>query len=500
MPIRRARRMLLTLRGRLTLWNTLVVAFLLLIALVGVHEGLRRTLLQVKDKLLEEDTREISLAVQQFYPDMAAIFAEMDRKAIGHRDQREFVQLFDAAGAPLHSSQFTPAEIAAADLPATGAFARQVGSLRIIQREYETQAGRKFVVRVGSSQELLDEYVARRTRLMTLAGGLVLFVAPALGFWLAGRATRPVAELIRTAARMRADRLSDRLPVRGAGDELDQLALTINRFLDQLAAAVHSQESFLADAAHELRSPLAAIQSSIEVALNIPRHQIEYQELLCELADQCAQVSTLVNQLLLLAETEFAQHTRSTEPVRLDYVVRQALEMFSPAAEEKGVQLRCARLDSAIVQADPVQLRQVVNNLVDNALKFSSGGEVELSLQVSPPDPWCQLDVADAGCGIPASDMPHIFERFFCGDRSRPRSAERRGSGLGLSICQAIVASLGGHISVTSEVGHGARFTVRLPLVNAAAAQRPPSHAASAGSSSRVLKADARTPLGPLND
>lgn len=480
MPIRRARGIFLTLRGRLTLWNTLVVAFLLLVALVGVHEGLRRTLLQVKDKLLEEDTREISLAVQQFYPDMAAIFAEMDRKAIGHRDQREFVQLFDATGLELHSSEFTPEEIAAANLPSTGAFARQVGSMRIVQREYEPQTGRKFVVRVGSSQELIEEYVSRRTRLVTLAGGIVLFIAPVVGYWLAVRATRPVGELIHTAARMRADRLSDRLPVRGAGDELDQLALTINRFLDQLAAAVQSQKAFLADAAHELRSPLAAIQSSIEVALNIPRNPAEYQELLCELAEQCAHVSTLVNQLLLLAEAELAQPPRPVEQVRLDHVVKQALEMFSPAAEEKGLQLRTGRLDPAVVQADPVQLRQVVYNLVDNALKFSTQGEVELSLQVSPPDPWCQLEVADSGCGIPASDIPYIFERFFCGDRARPRSTERRGSGLGLSICQAIVLSLGGHISVTSEVGHGARFTVRLPLANSVAGQKSQPQAAGA--------------------
>ena len=156
----------------------------------------------------------------------------------------------------------------------------------------------RYTIRVGASLAIVEGDVATLSRLMVAAGVVILFVAPLSGYWLAGRATRPLAHIITTAARLRPSHMEERLPIRGTLDELDQLSATINRFLDLLGDYLERNREFVANAAHELRSPLAAVQSSVEVTLNSDRTVEEYQDLLAEIADQCGQLRVLVNQLL----------------------------------------------------------------------------------------------------------------------------------------------------------------------------------------------------------
>src|SRR5262249_5153685 len=148
------------------------------------------------------------------------------------------------------------------------------------------------------------EDIAKVTQVMTIVALLIMLIAPLGGFWLSGRATHPLAQIIHTADRLRPRRMEERLPIRGTGDELDQLSATINRFLDLIAESLDRNREFVANAAHELRSPLAAIQSSVEVALNSDRTIDEYKDLLSDIVDECSSLGKLVNQLLLLAESD----------------------------------------------------------------------------------------------------------------------------------------------------------------------------------------------------
>ncbi|HEX3726418.1 MAG TPA: HAMP domain-containing sensor histidine kinase, partial [Pirellulales bacterium] len=249
------------------------------------------------------------------------------------------------------------------------------------------------------------------------------------------------------------------------GDELDQLSRTINRFLDLLADYLDRNREFVANAAHELRSPLAAVQSSVEVTLNSDRTVEEYQDLLCEIADQCAQLRVLVNQLLLLAEIDAVRSPVEKRPLQFDQLLEKSVDMFRGAAEERGLTLSSALDLDVMIEGDGNRLRQVVNNLIDNSLKFTPrGGNVLVTLRRDAVRRQVVLKVVDTGMGISADDLPHVFERFYRGDKSRQRENLTYGNGLGLSICKSIVAAHGGTIQVHSNVGQGAAFEVHLPI------------------------------------
>jgi signal transduction histidine kinase len=455
-----------SLRFRLSAWNTAAVLLIVAVTLVGVREALRYTLLTENDHVLLDDTFEVSLAITGFYPDMEQIYKEMERKAKGHVDRDLFVQLLGTKGDMIYTSG-KPPELSKLSLPsADKPSLRSVDGFRIAQRVLVKEGLPAFTVRVGASLATVESDLATLTRSIVAAGMMILFVAPVSGYWLAGRATRPLARIISTADRLRPSHMEERLPIRGTGDELDQLSLTINHFLDMLGDYLERHREFVANAAHELRSPLAAVQSSVEVTLNSERTTEEYQDLLCEIADQCGQLRVLVNQLLLLAETDAVRFPVEKKPVRFDQLLERSIDMFRGAAEERGINLISDIREPLIIQGDGDRLRQVVNNLIDNSLKFTlRGGQVLISLHADIPHNQLALKVCDTGLGISPADLPHVFERFYRGDKSRQRENLTYGNGLGLSICQAIVAAHGGVIRADSSVGRGATFTVLLPVL-----------------------------------
>ena len=452
-----------SLRFRLSAWNTAAVLLIVVVTLVGVREALRFTLHGENDHLLQDDAYEVALAVETFYPNNVEIYREMDRKAQGHIDRKLFVQLLDTDGR-IMSSSGKPPDLRGVPLPRSEEPLLTLDGYRVAQRVLTKAGLPAYTVRVGASLATVDDDVATLTRLMMAAGIVIVFVAPISGYWLAGRATRPLARIISTAARLRPSHMEERLPIRGTQDELDQLSLTINHFLDLLGDYLERNREFVANAAHELRSPLAAVQSSVEVTLNSDRTIEEYQDMLCEIADQCGQLRVLVNQLLLLAETDAARFPVEMRPVCFGQLVEKSIDMFRGAAEERGIQLVANVRNEITLDGDGDRLRQVVNNLIDNSLKFTPrGGQVLITLGSDTASGQLVLRVADTGMGISPDDLPHVFDRFYRGDKSRQRENATHGNGLGLSICQSIVTAHGGTIRAESSRGHGATFIVSLP-------------------------------------
>jgi heavy metal sensor kinase len=455
-----------SLRFRLTGWNTVVVLLTVVATLFGVREGLRRTLLREIDNLLSDDAQEVRLAIEQLSPDQSAIVKEMTRKATGHADRGLFLRLVDGKGQVIYSSPRFP-ELK--EHPrSTSTKPRLVHTSEYRLALLRLEKPKPYEIQVGSDLNFIEEDVSRLTDQMLIAGMAILVLAPLGGYWLAGRATQPLAHINTTAAGLRPSHMEERLPIRGTGDELDLLSITINKFLDLIGEYLERNREFVANAAHELRSPLAAIQSSVEVTLNSDRTVEEYKALLEEIYDECNALGTLVNQLLLLAENDSGDLEVVQEPVSLDRLVKTSLDMFGGAAEERGIDLQVRRFIPVTVLGDGNRIRQVINNLIDNSLKFTpSRGQVLVDLEQDLDSRLAILRVSDTGSGIPADDVPHIFERFYRGDKSRRRENPTRGSGLGLSICQSIVHAHGGDIQVQSRVGRGAQFTVYLPLAPA---------------------------------
>ncbi|HZL88104.1 MAG TPA: HAMP domain-containing sensor histidine kinase [Pirellulaceae bacterium] len=457
-----------TLRFRLMLWNAFAVILTGLGILVSVREGVRVTLVRDLDRILEEDVQEISLGFsEEEGVNWDLLTEELDRKARGHEFHGWFVQFFDASGQTVWSSNNTPN---LRGLAAHQGDPLSVGGYRLLVRPLPGADTRAQSVCVGAQQALISRDLARIDRLVLTVFAGVLVAAPLGGYLLAGSATSPLARMIRTTEGLRPTQLGDRLEIRGTGDELDALAARINSLLDRIGDYLRQKHDFLANAAHELRTPLAAVRATVEVALRGKRTPEEYQEQLEQVIDECSALESLVNQLLLLAETDADRLKAYADRVALDQVVAGAVEMFRGAVESRGISLTVSPLPPTPVAGNRHHLRQVINNLLDNAIKFTAAhcdsgrGEITVTFLRDDYRQVARVEVRDNGPGIPPEDLPHVFDRFYRVDRSRSRDEGAAGSGLGLSICQAIVEAHQGQIAVDSTPGKGTTFTITLPL------------------------------------
>jgi two-component system, OmpR family, heavy metal sensor histidine kinase CusS len=480
-----------TLRFRLMIWNAGLVMVTAFACFLAVREGLRQLLTSEMDTVLTADIREIGLDVAALHATASDLhsaatghgFARttelldaLDRKESVHEHNGWFVELLDPEEKRLWASYLTP-KLPSIEKSRRDMVPMSLNGYRVLENRQPTSGGRPLRIRVGAPMDFIDRDISSIDRIGMRAVVVLLIAAPLLGYWLAGRAIRPLSDIIQTTARLRPNRMEERLTIRQTDDELDRLSATVNQFLDRIAVYLTQSNNLLANSAHELRTPLAAIRSSIEVAISGNRTPQEYQELLSEVIGECSSLERLVNQLLLLAETDSELIRAHSEQVDLSSLVERCAEMFSAVAEARQVQLVTAIDPRIEVSGFGNHLRQVVNNLLDNAIKFTqAGGAVRVSL--FREGSMTVLRMADTGMGIPAADLPHIFERFFRGDRSRQRIEQTTGTGLGLSICQAIVAAHGGRIFVETREGSGTTMTVHLASALDDAVPRTPQEAA----------------------
>ena len=339
----------------------------------------------------------------------------------------------------------------------------QLGHYRYVRLAIDVPGRQTLHVRIGMSTETLEANVIALLRLLTPLAIALSLLTPLVGYMLAIQATRPVADILRTAKRLKPTRLSDRLSVNGTGDELDCLSITINSLLDKVADHVERQERFVADAAHELRGPLTAMQSAVEVAVSHDRTAPEYRETLLDVLEASQHLSKLTNDLLLLAESSDVSAPYVLEPIDLVDVASQTVGMFAGVAEERAIALQFEASGPLLVSGDSGRLRQVVGNLLDNSLRFTpKDGSVMVRLASTAAGDGL-LTVADTGSGIPATDLDRIFDRFSMADPARSHAGGRRSGGLGLAICKSLVEGCGGWIRVESRLGEGTAVTVCLP-------------------------------------
>jgi two-component system heavy metal sensor histidine kinase CusS len=469
-----------TLRARLTLWNTGVVLLMTAASLAAVWLGARGALYRETDAVLIGNVREVAIAITDLYPDIDAVVAELQRRVKANAERAWFTHLLTEDGTTIWQSDLCPEAVAS--FPPSRKDRRenvvQVGPYRYARLAIDTAGHRPFHIRVGMSTESLDQNVRALMQLLLTVGLALSLLTPLAGYWLAVRATRPVSAILATAERLRPTRLGDRLAESGAGDELDRLSVTINRLLDQVATHVERQEQFVADAAHELRGPLTGMQSALEVAVSQDRSAAEYRETLVDVLEAAQHLSKLANDLLLLAESGAASVPNVRESVDLAGVAAQAVAMFAGVAEERGVSLELIPRSRPVVGGDTGRLRQVVGNLLDNALRFTPrGGRVVVTV-ADEGAAGGAITVQDTGSGIVAADLERIFDRFWMADPARSHAESRRSGGLGLAICKSVVEGCGGGITVASRPGAGTTATVRLPLWPTTAPGRVASRAA----------------------
>lgn len=457
-----------TLRFRLVLWITLVVFLMVVVTNIAVREIEQHTLTRGYDQFLVDSAEDVNLTVGRFEKrHQKLLFEELRDKVKANKNRSWFLQLFDANKQPIFTSEDAPSMPPPAFTgDSLGPFDFDNNKYRVYEKKMQKPSGDTFYLRCGYLQIELNEDIGVLNRTILLASISILLAAPLGAYAIALRATQPISKITTTTAHLQPSNLNERLPIRGTGDEIDQLSHTINGMLDRLALYIDRNRDFVANAAHELRSPLAAIRSSVEVALNKSRTPEEYAAILADVMEEIGRLVGLVNRLLILAEGDAGRLAGMDQVTRLDKIVRESVDMFDAVAESRGVTLRIGALDAVAVPGEETHLRQVVRNLIDNAIKYNRNpGEVIVHLRVEPAQKQALLIVEDTGIGIAPDLLPRIFERFYRADKARTRDVDRSGYGLGLSICQSIVNALHGEITVQSALGLGTTFTVRLPIV-----------------------------------
>ena len=304
-------------------------------------------------------------------------------------------------------------------------------------------------------------------------GGLsagIWLLAAVLGRWLCSRALAPVTRMAQTARSITAESLEQRLPVAATRDELADLGTSFNDLLARLQESFERQKRFTGDASHQLRTPLTAALGQIDVALRRERTPEEYRQVLSLVRGQAEQLRQIVESLLFLSRADAEAGLPDLEELDVAAWLRQHAELWSGArADDLHLENQAEPL---WVKAHPALLGQLVDNLWDNAAKYSDPG-TPIMVRLATADGQVLLTVEDAGCGIAADEIVHVFEPFYRSPQARRQGTS--GVGLGLAVAQRIARVFGGSVTVDSKEGQGSRFSVRLPRI-----QAPTEHRASA--------------------
>jgi two-component system, OmpR family, sensor kinase len=333
------------------------------------------------------------------------------------------------------------------------------GHLRVLSIPLETERGPAGVLQVAVNLNLVDIV---QTTLATILAVLALaaMVLSGLAAWvMTGRALAPLSGVTQVATQItRADDLSRRIPLPNrSDDEVGELIEAFNATLERLEQLFNMQRRFLADVSHELRTPLTVIKGNVGLVRKLGADE----ESLSSIENEVDRLTRMVGDLLLLAQAEAGSMPFDMAAIELDNILFEVFQQMHVLAGER-VKLNLTGIDQIQVNGDRDRLKQVMLNLVGNAIQYTpSGGQVNISLE-RVEERAC-FKVSDNGPGIPAEDLPHIFERFYRGEKSRTRN-KTGGFGLGLSIAFWIVRSHGGTIEVESQEGKGTTFITWLPI------------------------------------
>jgi heavy metal sensor kinase len=419
----------------------------------GLYAGL--------DRIINDEARQ-ALGVLNAVHSQSELDEEFQRINVG-----TFVGLYDASGQRLIAGRALPPPLDRAQ-PATGASPRlQTSSAgdgtswRVLVQKVSIPGQPERQMVVARSAVYVGIAVNQLNMLIGVTLAIALLLAVGGGFFMASRALGPIDQITRTAEAISADDLSRRLDLPRAPDEVGRLAASFERMLDRLDRAFDQQRRFTADASHELRTPIAMLVSRAGLALERPRAEQDYVRILGEIRDDSLRMSRIVNDLLTLARADASEFVGPVEPLDTGELIAAVVDSMRSLAAERGVNLEMRVEQSPVVIGDQTRLMQLLINLIDNALGHTpAGGTVRISSDARAAS--AVIKVTDTGCGIASEHLPHVFERFFRGDRDTFR--QRAGAGLGLALCLSIARAHGGDIHITSEVSHGTEVTVRLPI------------------------------------
>jgi heavy metal sensor kinase len=471
MPSKTAAKLYRRTDAKMTFWYILTFLVSALVICGFLYLRLKNQLLAEVDRFLLDETREIERVLYR-EPSQTQFLIEFEDDVISRRYYPFFFQILDGKGERVYISKHLR-KIGYVSNPRVLINARE----RKATREYIHSVGRKSPFRMISTPLYmggrLTYIIQLGTHLHFLRKGLsdfknnilsalpVVLILGSLGGWLLARKSlAPIGYITAKAKNITSQNLSERLTPRGTNDEMDELIRTINDMIARLENSFKRIAEFTADASHEMKTPICAMRGEAEVLLSRERASEEYQEALVHFVEQFDRLNQTINDLILLSKFDSSQAQLRMGPLRLDLILKEIGNLFQVLAEQKNIRFMMGPLQEVTIMGDKIRLQQLFTNLIDNAIKYTPEGSIQITLENHGETTVAK--VRDTGIGVPREEQEKIFKRFYRVDKSRSR--ETGGVGLGLSIAEWIVHAHQGRIEIQSDLNIGSTFTVYLPV------------------------------------
>ena len=463
-----------SVRARLTLWYVSALALILIIFGVAVYVMLSRALhrrvdqalsstIEISIRSLTHDAQEgqsresaaQSTAAELSHPQQAMMIFDTDGKLLAEHPYEDNLHIL------LPDLNAIPADEVYLYTVAGEGDANDRHRLAV-RRVQIPPADTPYIILASQSLEAVEEELESLREILYFATPVLLLLAGLGGWFLARQGLAPVAAMARSARQIGSGSLDKQLPVANPRDELGQLATTFNDLLSRLNSAFAEQRRFMADASHELRTPLSIMSAAAGVTLKkTHRNEEEYREAIEMMAQQTKRLSRIVNDLFTLARADAGRYPLQKKALYLNDLLDEITRSGGVLASARNVKLMVSDFEEAPFHGDEDLLRQMVLNLVDNALKFTPPGGV-VKLDLTRKENQYLLSVSDTGSGITPDAREHVFERFYRADKARTRENDG-GGGLGLPIAKWIANAHDGEIELAASDDDGSTFLVRLP-------------------------------------
>ena len=485
--------LLASIRFKIVLWHMFILSLALFVFGMLLYHNLSIKIADGTDDILRSRSKGIEQSIETYWEaermDIAAgnskihlikedniNFIRIARRWVGEKINDPdliniIVRIYDAHGSPIASSKNIPIEHlnsrifydvkkGADHFENAYIEVNQIPALfRMITTPVMENKRLSYVVQVASPLAQLRTVLRNLRFSLLFLLPLTVILTGLSGVFLVQLTLKPVDQMIETIHQITAENLKLRLTIPGTKDEIESLAKTFNQMIARLDEAFTTQRQFMEDISHELKTPLSVLKGELEVTLKKIRSAQEYETTLHSSLEEVNHLAGIVENLLTLARFDAKTTTLQEASLDLNVLLKDAVEAIQVLAIQKNITLQFNSAHTVDILADKNQLKRLVLNILDNAIKYTQpGGRISIDLRQQKDS--ADIDITDTGIGIPEKELPHIFDRFYRVDKSRSSI----GFGLGLSIAQSIAMAHGGKIYARANVPQGTIFTISLPI------------------------------------
>ncbi len=447
---------------RLTILYTLTFTLLAIISFSVFYYQIYSVTMERMDEELMEETAYYSEYLARL--GLVSLKKKLIEETASENPEEEFYRLIDFKGNVLDASDMSPwnpvDKTAIVEEFKNSKISYKFRTITQPEEDHKARMisaviGPDTILQKGESLEEAREYLEIFRNLFSILTGFLITASAIIGWYLAKRALTDMADVTQAAEEIAQGSYDRRVEIKGRYREIERLGTTFNKMLDRIQILLRSMKEINDNIAHDLRSPLARIRGIAEMTLMDEKSINDYKEMAINTIEECDSLIDMINTMLDITEAEAGVNGTTDEDFDVVSIVSDACELFRPIADQNGIELTSSLPEALPFQGSKKKMQRIVTNILENAIKYTpEQGTVAVS--ATAKNGKIQIIFNDTGVGISADDLPHIFERFYRCDRSRPQG----GVGLGLCLAKAYTEAMNGFINVTSAVNKGSTFTL----------------------------------------